>query len=108
MAAASSGSAIGVQARCTRLRAAWGSSPKLHALLEYLGGFGIVCDSSHRRPRQQEVSADGGIDVLGEAAHHSGHVLHAVPARDLHDHRRIGRRRRPGLEHVDAPVDAAR
>ena len=47
--------------------------------------------------------------MLGEAAHHSGHVLPCGPsARPARPPARIGRRRRPGLEHVDAPVDAAR
>ena len=70
--------------------------------------LGVVGDAGHGRPGQQEVRAERGIDVLGEAGHHARHVLHAVPARDLHDDRRIGRRRRAGLQQVDAAVDPAR
>ena len=103
---------VGVGHRCAgevhaAARGVGQSPPELDALLEHLGGLGIVRDPRHRRPGQQEVRAEGGIHVLGEAAHHAGHVLHAVPARDLDDDRRIRPGRRPGLQHVDAAVDAA-
>jgi hypothetical protein len=82
--------------------------PELDALLDHLRGLRVVGDPADGRPCEQEVRAKAGIDVLSEAAHHPGHVLHPVPARDLDDERRVGGWWRPGLQHVDPPVDPSR
>ena len=53
------------------------------------------------------MCTEGGIDVLGETAHHTFHVLHPVPAGDLQDERRLGRSSRSRLEQIGVAVDSA-
>jgi hypothetical protein len=54
--------------------------PDARALVEDLGGFWVVGDACHGGAAKEQVRAEGWVDVAGEAGHHTGHVLHPVPA----------------------------
>ena len=48
--------------------------------------LGVVTHVLDRRANQHQVSLTAGRDMVGEAAHDSGHVLEPVPAGDLDQH----------------------
>src|SRR5215831_754552 len=82
--------------------------PEGDALVQDLGGLGVVGDAGDGRAAEEQVCAERGINVVREAGHHARHVLHSIPARDLDDERRHERCRRPRLQDVDPAIDSAR
>jgi hypothetical protein len=54
------------------------------------------------------MGANRAINMLGEALHHAGHVLHRIPPRYLDDQRRVGRRCGTALHNVHVTVDPTR
>ena len=101
IAAFSSGSSIGMHARWTRLRAcvrAAAPQRSMHSS-QHVAALGVVGDAGRRPGRR----ARGARRARGRRGAAKAFITPAmsfmpVPARDLDDERRVGRRRRPGLQ----------
>ena len=108
MTAFSSKSAIGRHAkRDPRPGMVGKATPRVPALGEHLGPFGVIGYCADDGTGQHQLGLVVGHDEVGETLQDAGHVLEPVPPRHLHDQRDVGIRRRTGPHDVDAPVDAA-
>ena len=94
IAAFSSMSAIGSEARCTRRRTSSGRfGPGVVDRGKDAGTLRVVGDRLGRRPGEHEMRVDVRRDVIDEAGDHAERILEPIPAGDLNHDSVIGAER---------------